>query len=83
MELATPLLPTTSVMLDLNSLHIGLLSPYLDPPSIPLPPSPENHSISSSPSASRVTLSDKNIYHERPDSAMSELERLAKVFHPP
>jgi hypothetical protein len=62
MELATPLLPTR-VMLDVNN-PLSLLAPYLDPLSIPLPPSPDNHPSSSS---SLITLSDRNAHHERPD----------------
>jgi hypothetical protein len=65
MELATPLLPTR-VMLDVNNL-LSSVTPYLDPLSIPLPPSPDNHPLSISPALSQIILSDGNIQHERPD----------------
>ena len=65
MELATPLLPTR-VMLDMNN-PLSLLAPYLDPLSIPLPPSPDDHPSSSSPTPSLIILSDSNAHHERPD----------------
>ncbi|KAF8812890.1 hypothetical protein BYT27DRAFT_7335353 [Phlegmacium glaucopus] len=51
MELATPLLPTRA-MLDVNSPHLGSLVHHLDPPSIPLPPSPRNDPTSLSPALS-------------------------------
>lgn len=80
MELSTPLLPT--VILDLNGPHITSFAPCLDPPSIPLPPSPDNHPMSSSPVLSHIILSDKDApeYH---DWVANEAENSAKVLHPP
>ena len=74
MELATPLLPTT-VVLDIN-IPVSSPASCFDPSSIPLPPSPDNHPSSSSPTLSQITLSDRNVHHERPDLEMIEL-------HPP
>jgi len=82
MELATPLLPTR-VMLDVTSPHVSAFAPYLDPPSIPLPPSPDNDLTSSSPALSQIILSDRNNDHEHPDSVVDKVENLEQALHPP
>lgn len=77
MELATPLLPS-SVMLDISSPAL-----YFDPSSIPLPPSPDNHPLLSSPTLSQVILTDRNAHHEHPDLAGIELDHSARTLQPP
>lgn len=83
MELATPLLPT-KVMLDHDvNTHVSSHAPYLDERSIPLPPSPDNPSTSSSPALSHIILSDSNTHHALPDSVAHEMESLTQTLHPP
>lgn len=81
MELATPLLPTRP-MLDIN-IPVSSPTPHFDPSSIPLPPSPDNHPSSSSPTLSQIIMSDGNAHHEGPDLASIELDHVARVLHPP
>ena len=80
MELATPLLPTRA-MFDMNILDSSP-APCLDPSSIPLPPSPDNHSSSNSP-LSQIISSDRNAHYERSDLEGIELHHLEKALHPP
>jgi len=65
MDLATPLQPTRMIP-DLNNPD-GSHTPYLDLLFIPLPPSPDNHSLSDSPTFSQIILSDSNVHHDLPD----------------
>ena len=82
MELATPLLPTMMI-LDMK-IPVNSPAPNSDPSSIPLPPSPDNHPLSSSPtSSSQIILSDGNARHERSDLARIELDHLERELHPP
>ena len=81
MELATPLLPTM-VMSDMN-FPVSSPTPYFDPSSIPLPPSPDNYPSPGSPTVSQIILSDRNAHHDRPDLARIELDHLARALHPP
>lgn len=82
MELATPLLPT-SMIPDVNDPHAGSLSPDLDPPFIPLPPSPSNHHTSSSPALSEIILSDRNTHRQSPDLPVNEMGHLTRAPRPP
>ena len=81
MDLATPLVPTR-VILDMN-IPVSSPAPHPDPSSIPLPPSPDNYSSSSSPTLSQIILSDRNAQHEGSDLASIELDHLARALHPP
>ena len=81
MELATPLLPTISI-LDTN-IPVSSPAPYVDPSSIPLPPSPDNHPSSSSPTLSQIILSDGHAHHEGTDLASIEQDHVARALHPP
>ena len=81
MDLATPLQPMM-VMLDMN-IPVSSPAPNFDPSSIPLPPSPDNHPLSTSPTLSQIILSDGNTHHEHSDSASIELDHLAGALHPP
>jgi hypothetical protein len=81
MELATPLLPTMAMLETI--IPVSSPAPYSDPSSIPLPPSPDNHPSSTSPTLSQIILSDGNTHHERSDSASIELDHLARALHPP
>ncbi|KAF8160027.1 hypothetical protein B0H34DRAFT_705875 [Crassisporium funariophilum] len=77
MELATPLLPT-SMILNRSSSHSRSHSPapYVDPPTIPLPPSPENEFGSNSPTLSQILLDNGLIYGRQESSLNAEIDRV-------
>lgn len=81
MELATPLLPTRAIPAGDNP-YASSLAQYLDPLSIPLPPSPDINPILVPPALPRITFSERNEDHEYRGS-VNQVENLGKVFHPP